>query len=135
MFIVLLQIGFLSFLIYIITLSFGIVYLIRMKRNRDCYIPLKKRRLYISLLVILPGMIAAALAMFLFFISLDTSSDGAVFSIKFALFLTTTLFVNLVNLPLILALVVLPCSRERERAEKLLEERRNEIPADTSGAV
>lgn len=37
-----LLIGFLSFLIYIITLHFGIVYLIRMKRNRDCYIPLKK---------------------------------------------------------------------------------------------
>lgn len=129
LFIVFLLIG---FLIYFITLCLGIAYAIVMKGDRDWYIPLRIRRLYISLLVILPVMIAAVLA---FWFNADVSADEVAGGIKLALFLTTTLFVNLVNLPLILALVVLPCSRERERAEKLLEERRNEIPADTSGAV
>lgn len=129
LFIVLLLIG---FLIYFITLCLGIAYAIVMKGDRDWYIPLRIRRLYISLLVILPVMIAAVLA---FWFNADVSADEVAGGIKLALFLTATLFVNLVNLPLILALVVLPCSRERERAEKLLEERRNEIPADTSGAV
>lgn len=129
LFIILLLIG---FLIYFITLCLGIAYAIVMKGDRDWYIPLRIRRLYISLLVILPVMIAAVLA---FWFNADVSADEVAGGIKLALLLTATLFVNLVNLPLILALVVLSCSRERERAEKLLEERRNEIPADTSEAV
>lgn len=121
-----------AFVVYIATLCMGVAYAIVMKGDRDWYIQPKIRRLYISLLVILPVMIAAVLA---FWFNADVSADEVAGGVKLALFLTATLFVNLVNLPLILALVVLPCSRERERAEKLMEERRNEISSYTSGVV